>query len=153
MTDIPAIGIDTQGGEIYAGYCKVGDKISFKVLDASTGELISMNTDVDIEWSNMLMSVINLTDQYIPTEIGLGNAYPNPFNPVTILSYDVPFDMNISLGIFDLRGRLVKQLVNEIREPGRYEVIWNANEYASGVYMVKLVSGNTVKVQKIMLVK
>ena len=100
-----------------------------------------------------MMSVISLTDQYLPTEINLSNAYPNPFNPVTMLSYDVPFEMDISLGVYDLRGRLVDELVNKSCDRGRYEVTWNAEKNASGVYIVKLVAGNTVKLQKVMLVK
>ncbi|SVE37037.1 uncharacterized protein METZ01_LOCUS489891, partial [marine metagenome] len=89
----------------------------------------------------------------LPTEVSLSNAYPNPFNPTTMLSYDVPADMTVSLGIYDMRGRLVDELVNDMREQGRYNVTWNADEYASGFYMVKLVAGSTMQTQKIMLVK
>ena len=102
---------------------------------------------------NMGLSVINLTDQYLPMEISLNDAYPNPFNPITTLSYDVPSDMKVHLGIYDIRGRLIDELVNDLFIPGRYEVIWNADQHASGVYMVKLIAGKTVKVQKVMLLK
>ena len=61
--------------------------------------------------------------------------------------------MNISLGIYDLRGRLIEELVNDMREQGRYDITWNADHHASGVYMIKLIAGSTVKVQKVMLVK
>ena len=90
---------------------------------------------------------------YLPTEINLSNAYPNPFNPVTKFSYDVPSDMEISLGVYDLRGRLVDALVNDLHTQGRYDITWNADQHASGVYMIKLVAGHTVQVQKVMLVK
>jgi hypothetical protein len=153
LTDIPAIGVDSEGGEMYAGYAETGDKISFKVLDASTGELFDMETEGNIEWNNMGISVVNLTDVFLPTEVSLSNAYPNPFNPVTMLTYDVPAEVVVSMGIYDVRGRLVEELVNDMREQGRYEVTWNADQHSSGVYMVKMTAGTTVKVQKIMLVK
>ena len=123
------------------------------MLDASTGDLVEMDAEGDIEWTEMGVGIVNLTDRYLPTEVSLGNAYPNPFNPVTKLSYDVPSDMVVSLGVYDVRGRLVEELVNDLREQGRYAVTWNADMQSSGVYMVKLTAGSTVKIQKIMLVK
>ena len=112
-----------------------------------------MDADGNIEWNTMDISVINLTDRFLPTEVSLSNAYPNPFNPTTMLSYDVPADMNVSLSIYDMRGRLVNELVNDLREQGRYEITWNADQHASGVYMIKLVAGSTMQTQKVMLVK
>ena len=152
-TDIPAIGLDSDGGEMYAGYCTAGDKVTFKVLDASTGSLMDMDVEGDVEWTSMGISVISLTDTFLPTEVSLGNAYPNPFNPVTMLTYDVPSDMSISLGIYDVRGRMVEELVNDMHDQGRYEITWNADQHSSGVYMIKMTAGTAVKVQKIMLVK
>ncbi|MDP6585985.1 MAG: T9SS type A sorting domain-containing protein, partial [Anaerolineales bacterium] len=154
MTDVPAIGVDPKDSDKLAGYAEEDDKISFKVFDASTGELVTMDAEGDIEWTSKLtMPVINLTDTFLPTEVSLSNAYPNPFNPVTMLTYDVPSDMVVSMGIYDVRGRLVHELVNDMREQGRYEVTWNADQHSSGVYMVKMTAGNAVKVQKVMLVK
>ena len=153
LTDIPAIGIGSNRSEIFAGYCEKGDKVSFKVWDESQQKLIDMETEGSLEWSNNDIVVINLTDTYLPTEVSLSNAYPNPFNPVTMLSYDVPSNMNVSMGIYDVRGRLVEELVNNMHDQGRYDIIWNADHHSSGVYMVKMTAGSTVKVQKVMLVK
>ena len=147
LTDVPAIGVDTQGGQIYAGYCEYGDQVTFKVLDASTGNLIDMNVSGNNTWEEMQMNVVSLTDHFVPTEVSFGSAYPNPFNPVTMLTYDVPAEMNIHLGVYDLRGRLVDELVSDVRDQGQYEVTWNADVHSSGVYMIKLVAGSTVKVQ------
>jgi hypothetical protein len=141
FTDIPAMD------------AKDGDMISFKVLDASSGELIEMETDGNVQWINNGIEVVNLIDVFVPTEVSLSNAYPNPFNPVTMLSYDVPSDMNVSLAIYDVRGRLVEELVNDMHEQGRYEITWNADLRSSGVYMIKMTAGTAVKVQKVMLVK
>ena len=112
-----------------------------------------METDGNVQWINNGIEVINLTDVFLPTEVSLSNAYPNPFNPVTMLTYDVPSDMNVSMGIYDVRGRLVEELVNDMRDQGRYEITWNADQHSSGVYMIKMTAGRAVKVQKVMLVK
>jgi hypothetical protein len=153
MTDVPAIGVDSDMQELFSGYCEEGNKIIFKVFDSSTGILTPMYTDDDIVWSNFKMSVISLSEKYVPSEVGLSNAYPNPFNPTTTLSLDVPFTMNVNLSIYDVRGRLVEELVNDFQETGRYSITWNADKHSSGAYMVKLVAGSSVEVQKIMLVK
>ena len=152
FTDVSVMGESYYDGvldEWTAGYMLPGEKVSFKVLDASTGELVTMDAEGEIEWtSNLTMSVINLTDKFLPTEVSLSNAYPNPINPVTMLTYDVPSDMVVSMGIYDVRGRLVDELVNGMREQGRYEVIWNADQHSSGVYMIKMTAGSAVQVQK-----
>jgi hypothetical protein len=163
LTDVPAMGmigeVKDNGillssvEETSSNYSKPGDQISFKVLDASTGSLFDMAIDGDADWKNMGIEVVNLTDVFLPTEVSLSNAYPNPFNPVTMLTYDVPSDMTVSMGIYDVRGRLVEELVNDMREQGRYEVTWNADQHSSGVYMIKMTAGSAVKVQKVMLVK
>ena len=151
--EITIVMTDGEEFKTRSTYGKAGDKITFKVLDSSTGSLVNMDIDGDVEWTDMRISVISLTDTFIPTEVSLGNAYPNPFNPVTILMYDVPAEMVVNMGIYDVRGRLVEELVNDMREPGRYELTWNANQHSSGVYIVKMTAETTVKVQKIILVK
>jgi hypothetical protein len=118
-----------------------------------TNELVDMTVEGDVEWNNIGISVISLTNIFLPTEVSLNNAYPNPFNPVTMLTYDVPSEMTISLGVYDIRGRMVDELVNDLHEQGRYEMTWNADQHSSGVYMVKMTAGGVVKVQKVMLVK
>ena len=107
----------------------------------------------NIEWINNGIEVVNLTDVFLPTEVNLSNAYPNPFNPVTMLTYDVPSDMAVSMGVYDVRGRLVDELVNDLHEQGSYDVTWNADRHSSGVYMIKMTAGSSVQVQKVMLVK
>jgi hypothetical protein len=138
-----------------AGYSEKGSQISFKVYDASEGELVDMTlNDGENVWTNNTMTVVSMSDIFsLPTEVSLSKAYPNPFNPSTTISYDVPSDMNISLVVYDVRGRMVAELVNGSVDAGTYDVIWNAENQSSGVYFMKLVAGNTMKTQKMMLVK
>tara|TARA_Y100000817_G_scaffold140121_1_gene109874 strand:- start:52 stop:537 length:486 start_codon:yes stop_codon:yes gene_type:complete len=155
-TDVPVMGYDGSdiSSVMTAGYCESGDVITFKVYDVSQDELVDMDSPENTAWiGNNAMSVISMTDRVLPTEISLGNAYPNPFNPSTTISYDISSDMNVSINVYDVRGRMVAELVNGMTDQGRYEVMWNADNHSTGIYFVQLVAGNTTKTQKIMLVK
>lgn len=94
----------------------------------------------------------------IPKEFGLA-SYPNPFNPSTTVSFDMPLGGNVSLVVYDLLGRKVGELANGIREAGYHSVVWNASEQASGVYFVRFTVADDLgtvkysKTNKIMLVK
>ncbi|HEX2788356.1 MAG TPA: choice-of-anchor J domain-containing protein [Ignavibacteria bacterium] len=94
----------------------------------------------------------------IPNKFDLSQNYPNPFNPVTKINYDLPLDGKIMLKIYDITGREVAQLVNEIQTAGYYTVSFNASSFASGVYFYRLfANGNNGQqyqmTKKMMLIK
>ena len=89
----------------------------------------------------------------IPTEYALHPAYPNPFNPVTTISYGLPSDTKITLNVYDVEGRRITTLTEGIRTAGTHTVEWNAEGYPSGVYFVKLDADKFTQTQKLMLVK
>ena len=91
--------------------------------------------------------------QPIPTEFSLESAYPNPFNPTTTLSFALPMATEVSLSIYNLQGRLASTLISGSMDAGYNYIVWNANKYSSGMYFVKMVAGEYVKTQKLMLVK
>ena len=73
-----------------------------------------------------------------PSEFNLGMAYPNPFNPTTTMDYQLTESGIVNISIYDLKGSLVKELVNEYKPYGSYEVIWSAENHASGVYFAQI---------------
>ena len=83
----------------------------------------------------------------------LNNSFPNPFNPITTISYDLSTLSNIHINIYNINGQIMEVLSNKVHQPGTYNVIWNAEGYTSGVYFVKLIAGEFVYTQKIMLIK
>lgn len=93
------------------------------------------------------------TGVVIPTEYSLSNNYPNPFNPSTVIKYELPLNNMVSLKIYDILGREVKTLVNEIQNAGSYSVVFNGSTLASGVYIYTLRSGNFSATKKMMVVK
>lgn len=93
-------------------------------------------------------------DEFVlPLEFILYPNYPNPFNPSTVISYQLPVRSFVSLKICDLLGREVETLVSEGESAGDYAVKWNAMGFASGVYIARLTAGNYVASQKLLLMK
>jgi hypothetical protein len=107
-------------------------------------QVISKPTDV----------ATNLT---LPTEFKLYQNYPNPFNPVTTIKYSVPLGttslQHVSLKVYDMLGRIVTTLVNDVKQAGTYEVRFDGSKTASGVYIYQLVSGTKFLSNKLILIK
>ncbi len=83
----------------------------------------------------------------------LSDNYPNPFNPVTKIDFEIPKQGFISLKVFDLLGKEVKSLVNEVKAPGIYTVQFNGSELSSGVYFYRLETNGFTDIKKMMLIK
>ena len=92
-------------------------------------------------------------EENIPTTHTLKTPYPNPFNPVININFSVSNYDNVSISIYDIYGRLITTLVNSYFNPGHHSMSWNANSYASGVYIIKLIAGEFIDTQKIMIIK
>src|SRR5690606_38251441 len=95
----------------------------------------------------------NSKEIFIPSEYSLFQNFPNPFNPVTRIRYDIPKAENVELKIYDILGREVANLVNETKPAGRYEVEFNASDLASGIYIYRIETPDFTKSQKIILVR
>jgi hypothetical protein len=98
-------------------------------------------------------------DDHLPTEFVLHANVPNPFNPVTIVAYEVPAGgADVSISVFDVSGRLVRTLVDEHRPAGVFSVQWNGTDdrgqrVASGVYFYRMRAGEFVDTKKMVLLK
>jgi len=78
---------------------------------------------------------------------------PNPFNPSTIISYQLPNDGFVSLKVYDMLGREVKTLVNDIKTKGKYSVSFDASNLASGIYIYRLNANGFSSIKKMILTK
>jgi len=82
-----------------------------------------------------------------PVAFALGKNYPNPFNPSTVISFQLPVDSEATLGIYNINGQLVKQIASGKYASGKYQVVWDATDdhgmrVASGVYLYVLKAGD-----------
>lgn len=80
-------------------------------------------------------------------------TYPNPFNPITNISYDLQASGSVTMVVYDISGKQVAELVNGWRDAGQYEMTFDGSELASGVYLIQLRIGNSIAVGKLALVK
>ena len=78
------------------------------------------------------------TQDVFPTDFGLTSIYPNPFNPITNISYEIPEESHITISVYDLAGRKLEDLVSGTVQAGRFNTTWNAEKYSSGVYLVNM---------------
>lgn len=99
-------------------------------------------------------STTSVNDEKLnPNSFKLNNAYPNPFNNSTIISYQLQSKSFIQLMIYDLNGREIIILVNQIKPAGKHEVSWDATGLSSGTYILVLNAGNNHAAKKLMLLK
>jgi hypothetical protein len=89
----------------------------------------------------------------VPDEVTLGTAVPNPFNPVTRISYSVPEDSYVQMSVYDIKGRLVERLVAGVLSAGSHTVEWQARGVASGIYFYRLQVGDFSQTKKMILLK
>ena len=95
----------------------------------------------------------NFTTISLPSKFELYQNYPNPFNPATKIKYDLPESGHVTLIVYDVLGRKVATLVNEEKPAGSYEVEFNGNALASGIYFYRIKSRNYSSVKKMILLK
>ena len=88
-----------------------------------------------------------------PDKFVLNQNHPNPFNPTTSISFNLPAAGQVSLKVFDISGKEVAGLVDNYLEAGRHSVNFDASALSSGVYYYKLASGNNVSMRKMLLIK
>lgn len=96
---------------------------------------------------------INQISSEIPSSYKLLNNYPNPFNPVTKIRFAAPKTGNVILNIYDITGRKISELLNRTVKAGTYEMLFDASDFPSGIYLVQMISEGYSAVNKIVLVK
>ncbi len=103
--------------------------------------------------SSSLTSVNSDNEKLLPTEFQLNQNYPNPFNPTTKISFTLSKPSNVTLKVFNIIGQEVATLVNGQMDKGSYDVSFNANGLASGIYFYRLNAGDFTSVKKMLLLK
>ena len=139
-----------------------GDSISFGIA------VLAANSIYELEY--VASEIRNFWDTHFPEELGneneetlpgvfaLHQGYPNPFNPVTSIRYDIPEAANVQVSVYSLLGQKVKTLVNGAHQPGFYAVQWNGtndqgNPVASGMYICRIHADQFNAVKKLILMK
>jgi len=88
-----------------------------------------------------------------PYTFNLSQNYPNPFNPGTMIEYTIASNEKVELKVYDLLGREIAALVNEVQVPGSYQVHFNARNLSSGIYFYRLNAGSFTDVKRMIFLK
>jgi hypothetical protein len=104
-------------------------------------------------WGPIVVTSIKEGSDGIPQHVELAQNYPNPFNPETQINYSIPHNSFVTLEVYDILGREITTLVNEVKSPGNYEVNFNATNLPSGIYFYRLQAGSFVETKKMILLK
>jgi hypothetical protein len=139
---------------------------------AEPGDIIevffnNLRVPIEISWlrngqienlSDLITNVKGNMEGLLPTTFDISQNYPNPFNPTTTIRYQVPKIEKVTIEVYSILGERVKTLVNELIEPGYYEIKWNSNndhnnQVASGVYIYRMIAGGFVKSKKMIILK
>jgi hypothetical protein len=101
--------------------------------------------------TNLPMSIIQISS--VAESFMLYQNYPNPFNPSTVIKFSLVRNGNVKLSVFDITGKEVKILIDEVKNAGVYEVTFDAENLSGGIYFYKIVAGSHSEIKKMMLVK
>ena len=102
---------------------------------------------------------LGVDDEIYDYQFALNKAFPNPFNPSTTIGFEIPHSMGVSLNVYDISGRLVKVLINEIRHRGIHSIVWDGTDnsgvsVSNGLYVYKLTSDQNISLSnKIIFMK
>ncbi len=143
---------------------KVPNGVSLTLTDLShKGNLINMKTTGTYKFTINGVDSMQITSSVItgisepspvaPSNFALSQNYPNPFNPSTLISFDIPKQSIVKLVVYDILGRVIKTLVDEMKSPGNYKVRFDASMLTSGVYFYRITAGNFTDSKKLLLIK
>lgn len=149
--------IGTLEGEVVAIYDYDGGLINPENMEIPVWGTFQGNNQRTGVQKFILTGIVN--EEKLPTKFDLYNNFPNPFNPSTIIKFDIPKDSQVRLEIFNLLGELVETIFNGDYKAGSYQTQWDAKHLSSGVYIYKLSvqysdnSGSNLAVKKMILMK
>ncbi len=114
------------------------------------GQMTNLNITLDY--------IIGANDNVANKKVNFVNVYPNPFNPSTTISYNLTARSHVSINVYNTKGQIVKNLCNEERNPGTFQLVWNGKDSnnkkcSSGVYFIRMNAGEYNSVKKVMLLK
>jgi len=137
---------DVQDQSIFTAASTSIDSIT---LPAFTAKVYSNMPDSTL----LVISDLKEQQQQLPKQFALSQNYPNPFNPKTQIRYQTPQVSHVTLKVYNVLGQIVSTLVDEVKMPGDYEVVWDASKQPSGVYFYKLTAGRNTLVNKMLLIR
>jgi len=126
---------------------------SYNDKNLGSGSYVYRLKQQDFDGSFTYSEEIQIDVTNAPDDFSLSQNYPNPFNPFTKIRFSIPQSENVTLKIYDVIGNRVATIVDEMKSSGDYNIIFNAEEFSSGVYYYSLEAGSYVATKKMTLLK
>ena len=101
---------------------------------AYEGRILYRLKQIDYDGTYEYSEQISVDVTFVPSEIYISQNYPNPFNPTTSIKYSLPEESMVKIKIYNSVGELIQLFVSEVKQPGNYETVWNAENHSSGIY-------------------
>jgi len=157
-------GFDIERSSVSGTWSKVGNvtgngtsittnNYSYTDKNLTSGNYSYRLKQIDFNGNFEYFNLSNEVIVGIPVKYDLSQNYPNPFNPSTKINYTLPTEGLVSIKIFDMSGKEVMSLVNEVKTAGYYSVNFNASNLSSGIYFYSLSAADFTDTKKMMLVK
>jgi hypothetical protein len=136
--------------------------LSINGLDSVTTyywRVCAVNSAGESDWSSVWnfttgnITIVDSLDRTIPRHYSLSQNYPNPFNPSTTIQYTIPSDVHVRLTVYNVLGQVVIKLVSETQQAGSYQVVFDAANLPSGIYIYHLTAGNFIETRRMILAK
>jgi len=158
-----------DGGDFWTSlsgvYSSADDGKSWKLLKAGLSDIAVYSLAIDkqgfiyagakngfVYRSSNPTNLIDFLEKK-PESYHLSQNYPNPFNPLTTIEYSVPQKENVKLTVYDMLGKQIAILINEVKNPGHYKINFDAQNLTSGIYFYKIEAGNFSDYKKMILIK
>ena len=129
-------------------------------IDQDLNIINIINANISLDAANFIienmlanLSVSPIEKAPIPNEFTINSLYPNPFNPVLYINIDMPQAGVIQVEILDIGGAHIETLFSGFKQPGSYQLNWNAESMPSGVYLVSLKSDDKTMTENVVLLK
>lgn len=161
--DCFTVSYDTSGNTIWSNrYNGSANSVDFSqnILLDNTQNIIITGTAYEIGMGYDIVTIkynknvgINNNNEILPANPNLYQNYPNPFNPSTTIEYSISKENPVSIIVYDIAGREVETLVNEVKRAGYYTVQFNASRLSSGIYFYRITAGDFVQTKKMVLIK
>lgn len=149
------VKISSDGGQTFPVEIFRRGGLDLRTAPQTTSFFIPQNSTQWRTFKSPLSSFVNIFNNNInvPVKFSLGQNYPNPFNPETKIRFELPYRDFVSLKIYDILGRDIKTLINEIRQAGNYEVTFNGSFLSSGIYFYRLETQGFSATKRMLLIK
>ncbi|MDB4126238.1 T9SS type A sorting domain-containing protein [Candidatus Marinimicrobia bacterium] len=144
--------LNLTSNALVAEYKTSGTTTTFVVVEPNEEVIFTSNQSFEIVNTIIANSSDEISVNTI-SEFGLSAAYPNPFNPSTTVSLAIPSAGHVSVKVYNLMGQMVGVLADGMMEANVYSLTWDANNFSSGVYLIRAESNSSVDIQKVLLVK